>query len=264
MSAHKLHISRVSHEFESDDGAATLALQDIELAVPEGKFISILGPSGCGKTTLFNIIAGLLTPSAGAVIKDGVDVTGKPGVVGYQLQRDLLLPWRSIVDNVILGLEIQGMPKPKARAQVLPLMKRYGLGGFEQHRPAQLSGGMRQRAALLRTLLYDRDVVLFDEPFGALDAQTRAKMQEWLLDTWGEFNKTILFVTHDIEEAVFLSDEIHVLSRRPGRVVERVVVDLPRPRQRGLMLTPGFMEIRRHVASCIDGMTADIEQEASL
>ncbi len=261
MTAPKLHIQHISHEFEGEDQArVTLALSDIDLQVSEGRFIAIVGPSGCGKTTLFNIIAGLLAPTWGSILKDGEDMTAKPGVVGYQLQRDLLLPWRTIIDNIILGLEIRGMPKPEARTKVLPLMKRYGLGGFEGHYPSQLSGGMRQRAALLRTLLYERDIVLFDEPFGALDSQTRAKMQEWLLDTWGEFHKTILFVTHDIEEAVFLSDEIHVLSRRPGRLVARVDVDLPRPRQRSLMLTNEFLEIRRKVASYIDDMTENDEQ----
>jgi ABC-type nitrate/sulfonate/bicarbonate transport system ATPase subunit len=253
----KLEVRGVTHVFDGASGAQTVALENINLRFAQGEFVCILGPSGCGKTTLFNIIAGLQLPSDGQVLVDGVDVTGQSGVLGYQLQKDLLLPWRTVVDNVILGLEIHGMPKKDARLKVLPLIKRYGLGGFENHYPGQLSGGMRQRVALLRTLLYDRDIVLFDEPFAALDAQTRTKMQEWLLTTWSEFRKTILFVTHDIEEAVFLSDSIHVLSRRPGRVTARIAVDLPRPRNHRMTLTDEFLAIRRDVAARIDALTED-------
>src|SRR3981189_1665043 len=160
------------------------------------------------------------------------------------LQKDLLLPWRNVLDNVILGMEIQGVPLTEARARALPLLHRYGLSGFEYLYPNSLSGGMRQRAALLRTLLFDTDVILLDEPFGALDAQTKLQMQEWLLQLWSDFGKTVIFVTHDVEEAIFLSDEVHVMGTRPGRVVETVVVALPRPRLRACTTTPAFMVMK--------------------
>jgi ABC-type nitrate/sulfonate/bicarbonate transport system ATPase subunit len=214
------------------------------LAVPAGSFVSLIGPSGCGKSTIFNIAAGLQEPSAGRVMIDGVDATGTIGRVGYMLQKDLLLPWRTLIDNIILGMEIQGVPLRAARDKALPLLRRYGLAGFEHAYPNALSGGMRQRAALLRTLLFDTDVILLDEPFGALDAQTKLQMQEWLLQLWSDFGKTVIFVTHDVEEAVFLSDEVHVMGTRPGRVVETLRIDLPRPRLRACTATPEFIAIK--------------------
>jgi len=162
---------------------------------------------------------------------------------------DLLLPWRTVLDNVILGMEIQGVPLPEARARALPLLHRYGLGGFEYLYPNSLSGGMRQRAALLRTLLFDTDVILLDEPFGALDAQTKLQMQEWLMQLWSDFNKTVLFVTHDVEEAIYLSDEVHVMGTRPGRIIETIPVPLPRPRIRTSALTAESLAIKER---CLD------------
>ena len=229
--------------FEAPSGEFT-ALADVTLAVPAGRFVSLIGPSGCGKSTIFNIVAGLQEPSAGRVVIDGVDATGTIGRVGYMLQKDLLLPWRTVIDNIILGMEIQGVPLRQARDKALPLLRRYGLAGFEHAYPNALSGGMRQRAALLRTLLFDTDVILLDEPFGALDAQTKLQMQEWLLQIWSDFGKTVIFVTHDVEEAVFLSDEVHVMGTRPGRVVETLAVDLPRPRLRSCTSTPQFVAIK--------------------
>src|SRR5258706_8608921 len=157
------------------------ALAQVSLLVPTGRFVSLIGPSGCGKSTIFNIVAGLQEPTAGRVLIDGIDATGTIGRVGYMLQKDLLLPWRTLVDNIILGMEIQGVKRAQARARALPLLRRYGLAGFEDAYPRALSGGMRQRAALLRTLLFDTDVIMLDEPFVALDAQTKLRMQEWLL-----------------------------------------------------------------------------------
>ena len=229
--------------FEAPSGEFT-ALADVTLAVPAGRFVSLIGPSGCGKSTIFNIVAGLQEPSAGRVVIDGVDATGTIGRVGYMLQKDLLLPWRTLIDNIIPGMEIQGVPLRQARDKALPLLRRYGLAGFEHAYPNALSGGMRQRAALLRTLLFDTDVILLDEPFGALDAQTKLQMQEWLLQIWSDFGKTVIFVTHDVEEAVFLSDEVHVMGTRPGRVVETLAVDLPRPRLRSCTSTPQFVAIK--------------------
>jgi ABC-type nitrate/sulfonate/bicarbonate transport system ATPase subunit len=180
--------------------------------------------------TTFNVIAGLTKPTTGDVLADSASIVGKPGYVGYMLQKGLLLPWRTILENIILGMEVRGVPKREAIARAMPLVEWYGLSGFEQHYPHELSGGMRQRASLLRTMLYDRDVILLDEPFGALDAQTRLLMQSWLLGVWGDLKKTILFVTHDIDEAIFLSDEIHVFSARPGRIKARIEFDVARPR----------------------------------
>jgi ABC-type nitrate/sulfonate/bicarbonate transport system ATPase subunit len=220
------------------------ALAHVSLVVPSGRFVSLIGPSGCGKSTIFNIVAGLQEPTEGRVMIDGEDATGTIGRVGYMLQKDLLLPWRTVVDNVILGMEIQGKPLREARERALPLLRKYGLSGFEYLYPNSLSGGMRQRAALLRTLLFDTDAILLDEPFGALDAQTKAHMQEWLMKLWSDFQKTVVFVTHDVEEAIFLSDEIHVMGTRPGRILERIPIPLPRPRERSVTLSPEFVAIK--------------------
>ncbi len=166
------------------------------------------------------------------------------GRVGYMLQKDLLLPWRTVLDNVILGMEIQGVALREARDRALPLLRRYGLAGFEYSYPNALSGGMRQRAALLRTLLFDTDVILLDEPFGALDAQTKLQMQEWLLQLWSDFGKTVVFVTHDVEEAIYLSDEVHVMATRPGRIIETITVPIARPRLRHATFVPDFIAIK--------------------
>ncbi|TRZ36601.1 ABC transporter ATP-binding protein [Niallia circulans] len=243
---HKLEIKNSSKIFRKDN-KDFYALKDTSLQIEAGSFVSIIGPSGCGKSTLFNIIAGLIKPSTGEVLLDGKDIIGRNGYVGYMLQKDLLLPWRTIMHNVILGLEIKGISKKEAISQAAPLLERYGLGGFENHYPDELSGGMRQRAALLRTLLYDQDIILLDEPFGALDAQTRLLMQEWLLQIWVDFKKTILFITHDIDEAIFLSDDIYILTPRPGTIKEKVTVPLARPRNAQTLLSPEFIELKEHV-----------------
>jgi len=254
MPAAKLCVDDVSMTFKtsvtSNNSAGIFqALAPVTLAIPQGRFVSLIGPSGCGKSTIFNVIAGLLEPTGGRVIIDGVDATGTIGRVGYMLQKDLLLPWRSVLDNVILGMEIQGVPIAEARARALPLLQRYGLAGFEHLYPNALSGGMRQRAALLRTLLFDTDVILLDEPFGALDAQTKLQMQEWLMQLWSDFGKTVLFVTHDVEEAIYLSDEVHVMGTRPGRIIETIPVALPRPRLRTTALGPEFLALKQR---CLD------------
>ena len=240
----KVHVDRLSMAFVTKDGGVLQALSGIDLAIDSGRFVSLLGPSGCGKSTLFNIIAGLLHPTEGRVLIDGRDATGTIGRVGYMLQKDLLLNWRTVLDNVILGMEIKGVPRREARRRALPLLQKYGLAGFEHLHPDVLSGGMRQRAALFRTLLLDTDVILLDEPFGALDALTRGQMQEWLLELWADFGKTVVFVTHDVDEAIYLSDEIHVMGARPGRVLETISVDLPRPRLRATVLSPLFAAVK--------------------
>lgn len=240
----KLQIVNNTKIFKKN-GKEFIALQDVTLQIPEGRFVSIIGPSGCGKSTLFNIIAGLIKPTMGQVLLDEKDIIGENGHVGYMLQKDLLLPWRTILENVILGLEVKGYKKSESEAKALPLMYKYGLKGFEKHYPRELSGGMKQRAALLRTVLYDSDIILLDEPFGALDAQTRLVMQNWLLQIWTDLKKTVLFVTHDIDEAIYLSDDIYVLSPRPGRLKTKVTVKLPRPRNEETMASKEFVELKQ-------------------
>jgi ABC-type nitrate/sulfonate/bicarbonate transport system ATPase subunit len=256
VSAAKLRINAVSMDFGTPTGVFQ-ALAPITLSIPAGRFVSLIGPSGCGKSTIFNIIAGLLEPTGGQVLIDGIDATGTIGRVGYMLQKDLLLPWRSVLDNVVLGMEIQGVPLREARSRALPLLRRYGLSGFEYLHPSSLSGGMRQRAALLRTLLFDTDVMLLDEPFGALDAQTKLQMQEWLMRLWADFGKTVVFVTHDVEEAIYLSDEVHVMAGRPGRIVETIPVAIERPRRRASVLAPEFLAIKER---CLELLTVNVSE----
>jgi ABC-type nitrate/sulfonate/bicarbonate transport system ATPase subunit len=242
----KIEIVGVSKWFRKN-GQEIPAMKETSLAIEEGRFVSIIGPSGCGKSTLFNIISGLTLPSTGKILADGQNIVGKTGYVGYMLQKDMLLPWRTILDNIILGMEIRGIPRKQAAERAVPLMEKYGLKGFEKHYPKELSGGMRQRAALLRTLLYDRDILLLDEPFGALDAQTRLNMQNWLLQIWADFGKTVLFVTHDIDEAIYLSDDIYVFSSRPGRIKAKITVSLERPRKKEDMTSEAFMALKHHL-----------------
>src|SRR5437868_14037567 len=239
----KVRLDRVGMAFATPGGVFR-AVEPLDLSIEAGRFVSLVGPSGCGKSTLFNIIAGLMQPTEGRVLIDGEDATGTIGRVGYMLQKDLLLPWRTVLDNVILGMEVQGKPLKGARERALPLLQKYGLAGFEYLYPNALSGGMRQRAALLRTLLFDTDVILLDEPFGALDAQTKLKMQEWLMQLWSDFSKTVLFVTHDVEESIYLSDEVHVMGTRPGRIIATIPIPLARPRVRGSVLSGEFLAIK--------------------
>lgn len=243
-----LSIQGVSKRFDSGS-AAVPAVEAITFDVPRGAFVSILGPSGCGKSTLFNIIAGLLNPDEGDVLLAGRSVVGRAGQVGYMLQKDLLLPWRSIEDNITLAQRLQGVGRRNARLAAAPLISGCGLRGFEHKRPHQLSGGMRQRAALLRTLLTGKELLLLDEPFGALDAITRLQLQMLLLDVWQSTGRTILFVTHDVEEALLLSDEIIVLSPRPGRVQSRLTVPLPRPRSARTLALPEMHALKAQLMS---------------
>ena len=242
----KLTIENLSKTYRGSGGGANVtALKDVGIEIGEGEFVSIVGPSGCGKSTLFNIIAGLVKPSSGKVLLDGDQPDDLLGRVGYMPQRDMLMPWRTVLDNTTLGLELNGVRKKEAHKQALAEFERFGLAGFEKHWPAKLSGGMKQRAALLRTFLAGRDLMLLDEPFGALDALTRAQMQEWLLDVWNEDRKTILFVTSDVTEAIYLSDRVYVMSGRPGRVSLCVDVKIPRPRKSEVTMSPEFMVLKQ-------------------
>jgi len=216
-------------------------LREINIAIDRGAFISLVGPSGCGKTTLLRIVAGLEQASSGAVLLDGRAVGTPGGDRGFVFQSDNLLPWRTVFDNALIGPELAGRAGAAEKDRVRNLLRLVGLEGFENYFPRQLSGGMRQRVNLSRALAIDPDILLMDEPFSALDAQTREIMQTELMRIWEEGRKTVLFVTHQIDEAVFLSDRVLVLARRPGRIQETIDVALPRPRALAIKRTPEFM-----------------------
>lgn len=255
-----LSVRGVTKRFGEGEQALT-AVEGMSFDVRRGSFVSILGPSGCGKSTLFNMMAGLMAPTTGDILLDGESIVCRPGRMGYMLQRDLLLPWRTIEDNITLGQILRGTPKRRARAGAQTMLESAGLQGCAKKRPDQLSGGMRQRAALLRTLNTGRDVLLLDEPFGALDAITRLQLQMMLLEMWQKTGKTILFVTHDVEEAILLANEVLVLSGRPGTVRERVPVPLPRPRNPHMLAQPDIARLRNHLTDQLSGeVTRDAEQ----
>lgn len=233
------------------NGQQFAVLREVDLYADDGEFVSLIGPSGCGKSTLLNIIAGLDHPSHGALYLNGRCVEQRLGTVGYMQQKDLLLPWRTVLDNIILGLEVQGVARRLARQRALTLMEQFGLKGFETAYPSTLSGGMRQRAALLRTILPDHEVFLLDEPFGALDALNRAQIHEWLLGLWESLHKTIVLVTHDVDEAIFLADRVYVMTARPGRVKLVQDIDLPRPRHLEMLTTSPFMVLKEHLLTAL-------------
>jgi ABC-type nitrate/sulfonate/bicarbonate transport system ATPase subunit len=228
MTEQRLQLDDIRKSF-----GATEVLDGISLHVREGEFVSILGPSGAGKSTIFQLLTGTIRANGGTIRVNGVPLERQKGSFAFMPQRDALMPWRRILDNTTLGLEVQGMSRKEARAKVVPLLGEFGLAGFEDHYPAQLSGGMRQRAALLRTVVQERDMLLLDEPFGALDALTRTGMQRWLEMMWKRHRWTALLITHDVREAVYLSDRIYVLSARPARILREFHVPLPRPRDAG-------------------------------
>jgi ABC-type nitrate/sulfonate/bicarbonate transport system ATPase subunit len=227
-------------------------LERIDLAVAPGEFVSLVGPSGCGKSTLLKVLAGLLAPTTGGASVNGEPTSGRRGLVAYMPQRDLLLPWRRALDNAVLGAQIAGAPVPAARERARGMFEQFGLAGFEQSWPSELSGGMRQRLALLRTFLLDRDVLLLDEPFGALDAITRRQMYAWLQEVWLADQRTAMFVTHDVEEAIYLSDRVIVLSARPGRIVTELTVPLSRPRERYVVSDPVFIELKSALLAALE------------
>ncbi|UFR00944.1 ABC transporter ATP-binding protein [Streptomyces sp. Go40/10] len=245
-----LRIEGVSKSYGSLD-----VLRDLELSVREGEFAAVIGPSGSGKSTLFNLVSGLDRPTGGRVLVEGEPAGVTSGKVAYMPQKDLLFPWRTVLDNTTLGLEAQGVRRKRARAQADALFAEFGLDGFQRAYPAQLSGGMRQRAALLRTVVLGRPVLLLDEPFGALDSLTRAEMQLWLAGMWRRHRWTVVLVTHDIREAVLLADTVHVLSPRPATVVDRIDVRLPHEERD--VAAPEFTAVERRILDALRGATAD-------
>ena len=221
-------------------GSDITALQSIDLSIGEGELVAIVGPSGCGKSTLLRILAGLMPPTEGEAILHGSRIEGPRRDIGVVFQTPVLFPWRSVLDNALLPVDVQGLGREKMCATAMELLKLVGLEGFERHLPNQLSGGMQQRAALVRALVHDPSVLLMDEPFGALDAMTREAMNVELQRIWMERRKTIVFVTHSVGEAVFLADRVVVMSPRPGRIVDTLAVDFPRPRPLSVMNTEPF------------------------
>lgn len=240
----KLEVRNVSLAFGDHQ-----VLRDVSIHLKEGELVCLLGVSGGGKTTLFNVISGLLRPDEGQVFLDGEDVTGQPGRISYMLQKDLLLPYRTIEDNVALPLMLRGMKKKEARAQAAALFAQFGLEGTEKKWPGQLSGGMRQRAALLRTYLFSQNVALLDEPFSALDTLTKSAVHEWYLKVMEDIRLSTLFITHDIDEAILLSDRIYLLM--DGRIGEKIVVQEPRPRHVEFNLTPEFLAYKRRIIAAL-------------
>lgn len=225
-------------------GQVVTALSDLSFSVQPGEFVTLLGPSGSGKSTAFNLITGLIQPDHGEIRLNGERINGQAGRVGYMPQRDLLLPWRTILQNAVLGAEVAGINRAQSLQRAAELLPTFGLAGFGDAYPATLSGGMRQRAAFLRTVLTGPKVLLLDEPFGALDAFTRAELQQWLLRMWTQLGCTILFITHDVHEAVLLSDRVLIFSPRPGHVRMTFSIPLPRPRHDA---DPAFIALQAQI-----------------
>lgn len=245
-----VEIKGLSKTFEMG-GEILPVLSKVELSVDRGSFISVIGPSGCGKSTLFRTIAGLENDFSGTVTVNGRDIRKHLPYLAYMLQKDLLLPWRTVWKNIVLPLELADTLKDTDTKSLEELVREFGLSGFENAYPSELSGGMRQRAALLRTWLMDGDVILLDEPFGALDALTRFNMQDWLIGVWENHRKTVLFITHDIEEAVYLSDRIIVMSKRPGSVIDDVTIGFERPRNRDILYSESFLGYKKRLINLL-------------
>jgi ABC-type nitrate/sulfonate/bicarbonate transport system ATPase subunit len=247
-----LSVRDVSKSF--DEGKI---INNISLELHEGEIVSLLGVSGGGKTTLFNIIAGLSLPDKGSVWMEGEEITGVPGKVSYMLQKDLLLPYRTILDNVALPLRIRGMKKKEARQTAVSYFEEFGLCGTEKKFPSQLSGGMKQRAALLRTYLFSEKVALLDEPFSALDMLTKRSVHEWYLDVMEKIKLSTLFITHDIDEAILLSDRIYLLTGKPGEITKEIVICEPKPRRKEFHLSDEFLTYKRRILLHLEGKPVD-------
>lgn len=238
----KLIVKDVTFSYDQEN-----IIEDINIELHDNELVCLLGSSGGGKTTLFNVISGLRTPQKGKVLLDGEDITGQPGHISYMLQKDLLLPYRTIEDNVALPLIIKGEKKKEARKKAGEFFDEFGLSGTQKKYPSQLSGGMRQRAALLRTYMFSKDVALLDEPFSALDTLTKSDMHRWYLDVMDKIHLSTLFITHDIDEAILLSDRIYLLTGKPGKITEEIVIKEPKPRRKDFNLTEEFLEYRKQI-----------------
>lgn len=245
----KLELRNIGKTF-SNQSMENFVIRELSLYVSEREFVSIIGPSGSGKSTVFHIIGGLLRPDHGEILLDGQDVTGKQGHISYVPQQHSLFPWRTVLENTVLAIEVSGgMSKKQTREQAREWLARVGLQGYESAYPDVLSGGMQQRVAFLRALLSPQEVMCLDEPFGALDALTRMDMQRWLLGLWEQTKRSVLFVTHSIEEALFLSDRIYVFSEKPTVVLEEIIVPFQRPRGEDILQHSEFMRLRAHIYS---------------
>jgi len=244
----KLQATGLRHEYyQPRTGGRLLALDNIDLHVDDGEFVTIVGPSGCGKTTFINLCDGLLKPTAGKIDIDGKQVTGPGTDRGMVFQDSCLMPWRTVFKNVIFGLECQGLDNAEGQERARKFINLVGLQGFEDHYPHELSGGMQQRCNLARALTVDPKILIMDEPFASLDAQTREIMQKELLRIWSEAKKTVLFITHQINEAIYLADRVIIFGARPGRVKQTLKIDLPRPRDLSLKRDPRFLELENRV-----------------
>ncbi|MBR2868372.1 MAG: ABC transporter ATP-binding protein [Clostridia bacterium] len=242
----KLEVKNVSKSFDGNS-----VLKDVSIELNQGELVCLLGVSGGGKTTLFNIISGLLSPDKGQVLLDGKDITSQPGHISYMLQKDLLLPYRTIEDNTALPLLLKGMKKKEARMQVSMMFPQFGLEGTQKKYPFQLSGGMRQRAALLRTYMFSKDVALLDEPFSALDTITKSSIHKWYMNVMDQIQLSTFFITHDIDEAILISDRIYLLSGSPGKIKGEIVIKEPKPRRNDFNLTEEFLEYKRRILSLL-------------
>jgi len=248
-----ISLNRVTRIFNSRDGDQVTALQDVSLEIGRNEFITLVGPSGCGKSTLLRIVAGLILPTAGRASIGGEEITEPRAETGIVFQAPTLLPWASVLDNVLFPLRMMHRIDSTSTDKAMALLKLVGLTGFEGKSPRELSGGMQQRVAICRALVHDPDILLMDEPFGALDALTREEMTMELLRIWSERPKTVLFVTHSITEAVVLADRVVVMSPRPGRIQEIIDIGLPRPRSFETEATPEFHEASQHIRQLIFG-----------
>jgi NitT/TauT family transport system ATP-binding protein len=232
-------------------GKPTLAVDHVNTEIDDGEFVCIVGPSGCGKTTVLNMVAGFESVSQGKILLNGVPVT-KPGPErAVVFQQPSLYPWMTVFDNIGFGLTLQEGRQTRQREKIADMVETMGLTGFEKHFPYQLSGGMQQRAAIARALITEPQILLMDEPFGALDAQTRTDMQKFLLEIWDRLRPTVLFITHDVEESIVLADRVIVMTPRPGRIAESINIDLPRPRNWDMILSPEFLHYKKEVLSIL-------------
>lgn len=247
-----LEVKDISKSFDEE-----VIIRNISMQLNKGEIVSLLGVSGGGKTTLFNIIAGLHLPDSGSIWLDGEEITGKPGRVSYMLQKDLLLPYRTILDNVAMPLIVRGMKKKEARAKAGSYFEEFGLSGTERKYPAQISGGMKQRAALLRTYLFSERVALLDEPFSALDMLTKQSIHEWYLEVMEKIQLSTLFITHDIDEAIRLSDRVYLMTGKPGEITGEIVISKAKPRGKDFSLSEEFLNYKREILAHLEGKSVD-------